>query len=189
MVMYYKIKSDPFHERGIFDDPKFPDGISFLTGTWIDWLPETPLIFKSNCDSENPPREYMGGALPVWSKKLLNAFQSAGCDNFQFFPAIINDDDGKINWDNFFAINVIGLISAADLSVSKYIKVGERPSGLEFVGFQDLVIAPKKTHGLSFFRLAENPLELIVHERILDCLNASSPSQGWGILVSELKAR
>jgi hypothetical protein len=185
--MYYTIKSDPFHERGIFDDPKFPDGVSFLKGAWIDWLPQTPLIFKSNCDSENPPREFMGGALPVWSKNLLNAFQAAGCDNFQFFPAIINDDDGKVNWDNYFAINVLGLISAADLFLSKYIKISERPSGLKFLGFQDLVIDPKMVQGLPFFRLAENPLEIIVHGRILDYLSANSPSHGWGILVSELK--
>ena len=106
-------------------------------------------------------------------KKILNAFQAAGCDNLQFFPAIINSD-GKVNWDNYFAINVLCLISAADLFLSKSIKISERPSGLKFLGFQDLVIDPKKAQGF-FFRLAENPLEIIVHERILDYLSENSP--------------
>lgn len=185
--MFYSIKSDPFHERGIVDDPKFPDNVSFLRGSLIDWQPNEPLIFKSNCDAENPPREYMGGgALPVWSKTLLEAFQSAGVDNIQYFPAIISDDDGKISWNNYFAINVIGLVAAADLSASHYTTIGERPSGLKFVGFHEMVIDPSKTHGLVFFRLAESPLELIVHKHVIDHLKAKAPSQGWGILISEL---
>jgi len=185
--MYYSIKSNPFNERGIFDDPDLPDGVSFLRGILIEWEPDAPLIFKSNCTAESPPREYMGGALPVWSKTMLKAFQSAGVDNIQKFQSVILGEDGQVKWDDYFAINVLGLVAAADLSASRYTKIGERPSGLEFVGIHDTVIDPQKTHGLFFFRLAENPLELVVHECIIDHLKANAPSRDWGILLSELK--
>jgi len=81
--MYYSILADPFQDRGILEDPSFPDGVSFIRGALIEWVPEAPLVFRSNCDDDNLPRHYMGGALPVWSKSLLEAFKAAGVDNLQ----------------------------------------------------------------------------------------------------------
>ncbi len=183
--MYYSIEADPFNERGIIGDPKFPNDISFMRGAFINWQPDAPLLFRSNCDDDNLPREYMGRAsLPVWSKALLNEFRLAGVDNIQAFPAVVEDIDGNIKWKDYFAINVIGKVSAADLSESEYIEIGERPGGLPFAGFQNIVIDPEKARGFLLFRLAENPLELIAHQRIIDHLISTAPSKGWGILLS-----
>lgn len=185
--MHYSIIANPFHDRGILDDPALPEGVSFIRGSLIDWTPDAPLVFRSNCDAENPPRHYMDGVMPVWSAELLDAFGRAGVDNIQPFPAIITDDGEGMEWSGYFAINVVGSVAAADLSTSQWKKIGEHPTGLPLLAFQKLVLDARKSHDLLLFRLAENPLQLIVHEGVLDQLSESAPADGWGISADELE--
>ena len=184
--MYYAIIADPFHDRGILEDPSLPEGVSFLRGARIDWRPDAPLEFRSNCDARHPPRHCMGGALPVWSDALLNAFVAAGVDNLQPFPAVIVEDGGEMRWPGYNAINVLGLVAAADLTASDTLKIGERPGGLPLHGFQKLVIDPQKTRGLGLFRLGENPLQLVLRGDILDRLAESAPPEGWGVSAEKI---
>jgi len=71
----------------------------------------------------------------------------------------------------------------------KFVKIGERPSSLPLAGFQELVIDSQKTNGLLLFRLAENPIKLIVHEKVIDSLAKNSSPDGWGVSAIELKEK
>jgi len=183
--MYLRIKASPFFDRGIFGDPVFPAGISFTDGAAVQTNSLGPLTFESNCDTENPPRHYMGGALPVWTSTMMAAFRSAGVDNFQAVAARISGLGGEI-WDDYFAINILGSIAVADLGKSKFIEIMKRPSGAPFLGFQELVIDPAKANNSAFFRLAENPIEVLIHERIVAALKSAAPAGGWGFLTRQV---
>ncbi len=54
------------------------------------------------------------------SKRFLELLQQAGIDNFQIFPIIIKSEEGGVVWDNYFGVNILGLISCANLSKSTY---------------------------------------------------------------------
>lgn len=185
--MYYSMIANPFTDRGLLDDPSLPEGVSFIRGAWLQWRPERPLVFRSNCDASHLPRPFMGRAIPVWSKDLLDAFGAACVDNVQAFPAVVTDRGGDQQWPGYFAINVLGLVAAADLRRSRFEKIGEYPSGLPLVEFDELVIDASRVQDLCFFRLAESPLHLIVHERVLDNLRKVAPPGGWGISSAKLK--
>lgn len=186
--MYYTISSDPFHDRGVLDED-IPEDVSLMEGAWINWQPEQPIVCTSNCDAENPPRQCMGGAVPIWSAELLKAFRSFGIDNIQAFPAVIVDVDGEMKWDNYYIINVLGLVAAADLASSEYIEIGEHPTGLPYVSFEELVVSESKIQGAMFFRLAESKLKLIIHQKVVDYLSDNPPESGsWGIIVDELES-
>lgn len=167
--MFFTLQASPFYDRGIFEDPIYPNGVYFIRGKWLNWQPDKPLLYRSNCDREHPPRPAMGGAVPVWSPALLDAISATGVKNIQAFPAAIEADGEGFRWDNYLAINVVGMVSVADLNTSKFEKMQEQSGGL------------------SLFRLAENRLELVVHKHIIDRLSESSPPGGWGLLVRELE--
>ena len=184
--MYYSIISYPFHDRGIFSDPVLPENVSFIKGEWIDWVPESPLVFKSNCDQSHPPRECMGGkAIPVWSEDLVDLFHSIGVQNIQTFPAVITGDN-KDQWAGYFAVNIMGMLAAANISASSFTEIGSYADGLPMLGFEKLVIDRSKTNDQSLFRLAENRLELIAHQRVIDALKEHAPAGGWGFRLFPL---
>ncbi|WP_157898815.1 imm11 family protein [Luteitalea pratensis] len=152
----------------------------------VDWQPSGPLIFRSNCDKDHPPRPYMGGALPVWSETLLRTFRGLGIDNIQAFPATIVTEDAAVSWTNYFAINVIGLVDAADLSASTYTKIDTAASGVPRLRFTKLVIDLAKAADLPLFRLAHSPLTLVLQARLVDALRAIPMPGGWGMAFDEL---
>jgi hypothetical protein len=111
---------------------------------------------------------------------MLDAFRAAGVDNFQAFPAVLAGR-GAEEWKDYFAINVLGKVAAADLSSSRFVEIGKYPSGLPCLGFQKLVVDPSRTHGFYLFRLAEDILQILLHDRVLKSLVAMAPTGGWGI--------
>jgi len=85
------------------------------------------------------------------SQKCLDLFEGAGVDNLQTFPAIIKSETDGTVWDNYFAVNVLGLISCADLSKSTYTEI--MPGSYRF---RELAIYPEKAKGALLFRLQED---------------------------------
>lgn len=180
--MYYLIQADIYSNYGVVEEPELPcPDISFLTGRKIKTPVPLPLIFTTNFDARNPPRGFTGNTIPVWSLPLINLYKSIGVDNIQSFDAkLINSESGK-SWPEYKAVNIIGLLAAADLTKSKYIKICDSPDGIPFIGFEKLVLNSKKTEGKLLFRLAECPTQLLAHEKLIDALKNNSPENGWGI--------
>jgi hypothetical protein len=185
--MYYILKTDVYQDYGILRDPDLPDGIYFMKGALIEDELDLPLKFVTNCDEANPPREYFECTIPVCSKLMLDALIEAGVNNIQAFPAVLTSYDGGIEWDGYFALNIIGLVSAADMEKSKFVSIGEWPGGLPFVGFQHLVVDETKNHYLYLFRLAESSTEVIIHQHVVDHLKKAPPPKGWGIGLIKLE--
>jgi hypothetical protein len=91
--------------------------------------------------------------------------------NLQVYDAVIREPDGSREYTNYKAVNVVGLIAAADMARSK---ATVHPGGPVYdVEFDELVIDAGKARGALLFRLAEATGSLWVHDRLRQHLLAA----------------
>jgi hypothetical protein len=118
-------------------------------------------------------REYPGNLSPFyWSLQvplirhdLLDALKSAGVDNIQTFAAVLRDTAAGKEHTDYSALNILGLVSAADLSKSTLMR-GESLTGVDR-DFHKLVIDESAVPpDFLMFRLAESVNAIIVHEKV-----------------------
>ena len=119
-------------------------------------------------DSHHMP-SYLRAAAPLFSEALIQALTDCGVDNLETYPVAIHDPDSGEVYTNYKAVNVIGLVAAADMEKSNATVHPNGPPIID-VDFDGLVIDEKKAYDLLFFRLAESNNAIIVHERVRDCL-------------------
>ncbi len=126
-----------------------------------------PFDSRSSDQSQDMPA-YIDGKIPLFRDDLIAALASAGVDNLDIYDALVLDPDNKKTYKNFKAVNIIGLVSAADMIKSESTVHDGIP--VIDVSFDSLVIDENKSKGLLMFRLAENNSGIIVHENIKDYL-------------------
>lgn len=141
----------------------------------IDAAVPQPLNFtvEPDEDDRNPDEPavllelYQYGVV-LMTDRLLTALREAGADNLQTFDAVIRDPHVGTVTTNYKVINVVGVVSCADMSQSAYTP----PDGVPLidVSFDSLVIDEKRVGGLLLFRLAESLSAIIVHQRVKDHL-------------------
>jgi hypothetical protein len=108
--------------------------------------------------------------IPLFSPRMLGALASAGVDNFTQHNAVLIDPRTGKRDATYRAVNVLGVISCADLAKSKFDPTFAPPSML----FHHLVIDEARAHGQSFFRLAEEPSYLLANDRVAKALRAAN---------------
>jgi hypothetical protein len=99
---------------------------------------------------------------------LIRALRDCGVDNFDTYEVAITDPDNGQVHTNYKMINLIGLVSAADMSASEATVHDNVP--LIDVDFDRLVIDESKARGALMFRLAESTNGVLVHQQVRDCL-------------------
>jgi hypothetical protein len=146
--------------------PKF-DEVSWISGKQFKF--EIPIPIELELDPEN-----QGIMMPMYDKGILlfsdvmiEALRDAGVDNFDCYDVVIWDPITKRKFQEYKAVNIIGVISCADLTKSKY-SMHDTPS--IDVDFDSLVIDETKTHGALMFRLAECVTGIVVHEKVKEVL-------------------
>jgi hypothetical protein len=159
--------------RRWIDSEPYIKGVSFWKGAKITRSLPTPLAYtleplNPDADDHSPYMPSMlGTTIPLVREDLLRTLRKCGVDNLDAYDAAITDpDDGKV-YENYKAINILGLVAAADLSKSEYVAHGE-PLG--DVDFDRLVLNETATKGHLMFRLAESVNAILVHQRIRDRL-------------------
>lgn len=100
----------------------------------------------------------------VMTRRLLAALEAAGVDNLDAYEAVIRNPETGFATDDYVAVNLIGLVRAADLERSRV--VGGSSDGLIDVDLDGVAIDPARAHGLLMFRLAENTSAVVVHRRV-----------------------
>lgn len=192
MSGYFLLETDNLVDHGITESPKIDDDSSFLSGSVITkQLP--PLIFEVNFPRKKKPPHLIGDEVPLVSKNFLDALEKCGIDNFQAFPAkLINPDTGQ-SWEDYFALDVIGLIKAADMEKSDFDTLMEGDNGgieVPLLSFRDVVLNKDKVKGALLFRMAESPAVLVVAERVADYFFSNKPKGGsWGIDLIEVEVQ
>jgi len=108
---------------------------------------------------------FLEADVPLFSDVLIGALQACGVDNLQLYNVAITDPDNGQVHTNYKAVNVIGLISAADMEKSNATINPNGPPLID-VDFDGLVIDEAKAQDQLFFRLAESTNAIIVHEHV-----------------------
>jgi hypothetical protein len=97
--------------------------------------------------------------------RLVETLRSAGVDNLQTFPAEIRHKITNEEVPGYFAVNIIGRVSCANLGQSK----AEPLIGDEKY-IEKLVIDPAKARGALMFRLHESSMIVLVHEQVAQAI-------------------
>jgi len=114
---------------------------------------------------------YLEASAPLFRDDLIAALQSCGVDNLETYPVAITDPDNDQVHTNYQAVNILGLVAAADMEKSNATVHPNGPPLID-VDFDGLEIDEDKAKGNAFFRLAESTNAIIVHERVKECLLA-----------------
>jgi hypothetical protein len=110
------------------------------------------------------PDDFSDHNIPLMSKRLKEAIESAGVDNITFYPVTVRT---KKETYEYFAFNLVGLVSVVD--PASEIK---SPDG-DFLGdssITDLVIDDEKGRGLLMFRLKEKFSVILVHKKLKEVI-------------------
>ena len=179
--MYFTLINDLKYdsEFHINDPVGLPASFDLMSGKAMPTDIRTPLVYTTNAQKGDELRAFFRGSFTIMSAELLKLFKESGVDNLQTFPAIIRStEDGNI-WDNYFGVNVLGLISCADLSKSSY---SETMHG--HYRFKTLAIDSTKTDGALMFRLQEHTPTIIIHRSVGRYIKDKDPDKilkGWSV--------
>lgn len=137
-------------------------GLNWLLGSRFSQPLPNPIKITLDADRGIMLPMFSAGIL-LFRDDLIEALHESGVDNLDIYPAeLFNPLTGE-TFTNYKAINIIGVVSAADLSKSKYEAHG-RP--MVDVDFDSLEIDPERANGLLMFRLAEAVSGIVVHESV-----------------------
>jgi len=159
------------------DAPEVEGVESWISGRVISVPVPQPLEFVVEPDEDDQEPEEPGELLELYqysvvlmTERLVEALGQAGVDNLQVFQARIRDPRTGQVATNYRVVNVVGVVSCADLRLSKYAPP-EGPPIID-VSFDSLVIDEKRAGGQLLFRLAESLSAIVVHQRVRDHLLA-----------------
>ena len=167
-MAYYLMTCHPgVGDAVISDEPDMEDGMdNWIGGARLPGEVDEPLVFTIEEEDEGNLRPVFFGAIPLMKMEVIDALQECGVDNLETFEAIIKEVDSGREHRGYRAVNIVGLISAADPEASDGVDIGTVKDGLKTVFFRHLVLDDKKAQGVLMFRLAESLSKVIVHEKI-----------------------
>lgn len=175
-TLFYLLEAQDaeFPCRWIEDEPYIKD-VEFQIGQLAPETIPQPLKYvlepldelASDCGPEMPA--FFDLSYPLFRDDFLAAILEFGADNVQVFDAEIFDPDNQMTYKNYKAVNIIGLVKAADMESSEAIVYDGVP--LLDVSFDRLVIDEKsQAVNFSLFRLAEKTTAILVSQDLKEFL-------------------
>lgn len=135
--------------------------------------PEEPIRLEIKAGREKAPLpSFLSQPFPVMSKQLLDVVRAAGVNNIDAYKAEFYYADGTLVVGEYFVINVIGVVAAADMNKSVYDP--NQPDKLIAMSFDSLTIDQSKTYSFLMFRLAENIVKIILHEQVKEAIEKAN---------------
>ena len=174
--MYYRLDADLNGMRQYWEALNNQHALTYMGRllTVEDDVLELPFKFGVNFSygvDGDEPKQTLYDFMPnrrVMHTRLVEALRFSGVDNLQTFPAEVLDTASGVVSREFQVVNVIGLVSCADLEASR-----SHPLGTVYF-FEQIVLDPSRTGGALMFRLAESPVEVVVHEKVADAIRAGN---------------
>jgi len=149
----------------IDDGVEVPGVRSWHTGERIPISVATPIELEATPKGRyhGLPVEMRDGNLLLMSERLVKALREAGVDNLDCYAAIIRNVRSNETYD-YHVVNIIGVISAADIAKSEAtIQDSDPRFG---VSFESLALQPEAARGALLFRLSENINAIVVEESV-----------------------
>lgn len=181
--MYYVFKRNGRLPGRWVEDFPYIDGIRWRKGARFSRPVPTPIEvtlkrIDPNAGDHGPEiPEFLESSAPIFSNDLLAAMREAGVDNLDTYEVVLVDLENQARHSTHKAVNIIGAISAADMSKSDAIINTGGP--IIDVDFDRLSVDERKARGALIFRLAESTNAILVHEKLRDALLA----KGFGHLA------
>lgn len=171
--MYYKLDSEfPMTDDETYfhiSDGVAIDGIaSWARGEPFTVTPPNPIVINIEKigESDDPslrPIAFNDANLCIAIPAIVDALIASGVNNIQSYPAVLRDVTTQQEYP-YCAINIIGLIKAADLSKSDWVNL-DGDARMDTV-FLDLVLDTDKIRSYDLFRLYEDTGTIIISERV-----------------------
>lgn len=138
--------------------------VSWRTGHRFEAPPPVPVQVDLNPESPGVMVPMFDSGILLFSNRMLEALTDAGVDNLDAYDAVIRDPATGKSWNDYKAVNIVGVVACADLSESKW----DAPSGSPLVDtdFDSLAIDERKPGGALMFRLAECVTAIVVDEKV-----------------------
>ena len=175
--MYFQLSINIIYDFGIHEPKNMPLEPDFMNGSSIEMSTETPMVFTTNASSGDKLPDFWDSGIPVMSAEFVKLVEGAGVDNIQKFPIVVKSDKDNTIWENYFAINIIGLVKCVDFDKSEYIEVF--PGSFEF---DTLAINAEDAKGYLLFRLQEDPSTILIHKSVGKYIGEHDPERklvGW----------
>ena len=138
------------------------DGVSWNSGAMITNPVPSPLRVSISGGPKDVLVPMFQVGMLALRDDVIAAMGDAGVDNLQLFDLVIEDPRTQQELLDYRAVNIVGLVAAADMSKSK--ATGGGP--LIDVDFESVAIDETKARELLLFRLAECVSGIVVHERV-----------------------
>ncbi|MCW4455179.1 hypothetical protein OK348_10275 [Flavobacterium sp. MXW15] len=164
--MYYMLEChgpDEEDVAAIGDWPHF-DGVNWNLGRAITAPIRVPVIVELDPQFPGRMMPMFDSGVLLFSDEMIDALHRCGVRNFQCFDAVVKDAANNIEYGNYKVINIVGIVSAADLDGSVY----EAHDGVASIDtdFDSLAIDESRTRGAGMFRLAEAVNGIVIHQRV-----------------------
>lgn len=179
--MYLKLINDKFYESTVYvkEPDNIPVDVNFLRGRLITQSLDLPIVYTTNGKSGDEVRDFLDTSYPLMSKRFVELLQAGGVDNLQLFPAVIKSEvDGSV-WENYYAVNVLGLIACADMDNSDYDEI--MPGHYRF---RELAIHAEKANDALLFRLQEDATIMVIQKSVGQFIRSQDPDKklkGWSV--------
>jgi len=163
--MYYLLDVDRIL-MNVYVKKDSHDFVMMIDGSPLADDIEVPFHFRMEADEdengelEEPCMYAYFPNVRLMQKKLVETLRSAGVDNIQTFPAVITHPETNNTYDDYLAVNIIGMVSCANVEASTTSPLAD------VYYFHNLVIDPQKVKDLLIFRLAESQINVIIHEKV-----------------------
>jgi len=156
------------HEEDIY----LPGSPAWQTGDRIESALPQPIEIEATAHHgyQGPPHDYFDGSIAFMSPRLLKVLHDSGVDNLDTYPTVITyRKTGEKH--HVFSFNLLGLISAvADEGSNISSADGDFKMDTSIEGFE---VDLSKAHNVGLFRLAENCMTVLVHQRIKNAIEAA----------------
>jgi hypothetical protein len=122
LIYILSLINDILFESFIYiNEPEdLPVELDCLGGHIIDISVDNPMVSTTNAKSGDDIRDIYDSSYLAMPKHFLELLHQAGVDNFQIFPIIIKSAEDDAVWDNYFGVNILGLILCVILFKSTY---------------------------------------------------------------------
>lgn len=172
--MHYRLYRDPeARQKGLVlyrieGQPSLD--LPWRAGQRFAKAPPTPI----RCTVTGPagavlPDAFLFDRIPLFSDRLVQCLRAAGVTNLDCYEAQLADASGKVLTAPYHAVNIVGLVAAADQGQSEKHPLSDYP----MTEFTRLVIDAQATRGSKLFRLADNPSFVIIDEDVKRALDAA----------------
>jgi hypothetical protein len=143
--------------------------LSFYTGSRIRGsVPPIEITMNARSQGRLTDNLLLTGRGRVFSKRLLEVLRANGVENIDVYPCTIrNVVSGEVH-ESHSVVNIIGKISCIDRSRSQL--VFATGSENEIIGYDSILLDESKIGGARLFLLAEMPVQIVVHETIVEAV-------------------